>query len=67
MTDLTLRREDVTETHIGAEDEAKNAEDHDEDILEDGEWREALVPEGDDLDDRREDECESGTAHRADE
>lgn len=56
MADLTLGREDITETHVGAEDEAEDAEDHDEDVLEDGEWREALVPEGDNLDDRREDE-----------
>lgn len=67
LTNLTLGREDITETHVGAEDEAEDAEDHDEDILEDGERREALVPEGDDLDDGREDQRESGTADRADE
>lgn len=63
LTNLTLGREDITEAHVGAEDEAEDAEDHDEYILEDGERREALVPEGDEFDDGREYEGESGTAH----
>lgn len=63
LSNLTLGREDVTQTDIGAKDEAKDTKDHDDDVLEHSERRETLVPESDDLNDWREDQGEGGTAH----